>query len=822
MVPSSETAKDITGWVPAANATVTLIDSEGVTHTVTTDEDGYYTFTDITVNANTIITATATVNGNTVVMKDVVPQAVAGIEDYDAGTMNVESTALGLIVEELTEQGLTPEDINLQEIQASDNFAEVVEQVSSVLEENGNVTTDPDVTEVVNNTAEEIINPPAPEPEPEPTPTPPTPVLVSAITVTGNNTVVNGQTLQLGITVTPDNATNKTVTWSVAPGTGAATISASGLLTATGIGTVSVKAVAQDGSLKEGTKAITVTAPVVAPTITMTDVPANVTTEAAVAEDENGLIAEFTETDRTPIAVTLTKGSADYSNVRVEVTGLDDGVQLIAQDTAGNWYNIVTAGWGPGEGFALADATTDVYLVANTAGTYTATINLVDVSDGDEVLATTTASVTAEAVPMTITADVPEFTVGVPDTFTVGTIANSDAGKMVRAHFTIPDGVTVEYQEGGTGDWLPLEDVFGPTDGFPLGDITTTFRGTFADAGSKTVTVEFRTVDGDELLGSKDITAIAAEAAPTITMTDVPANVTTEAAVAEDENGLIAEFTETDRTPIAVTLTKGSADYSNVRVEVTGLDDGVQLIAQDTAGNWYNIVKTGWGPSEGFPLADAITDVYLVANTAGTYTATINLVDLNDNNAVLATATATSVVERTIIIRWLEDAVRFYPDGSVQSSWKNALVPDSPDNYEGPVTLILTNGEYLFADINAFYSYTIPGGYEGTMAIDGTGQLSGDVTYTSGASGLPIKEHLEGEVEIITEAITGEIDDGANHFEDYDGTMVGTYTQRSYAYGTQEEVLAAYPKAVLAPEQGLDWWFTFCTEYIAHGEVSTI
>ena len=169
MVPGSEAAKDITGWVPAANATVTLTDTNGVTHTVTTDEDGYYTFTNVAVNTYTIITATVTIDGNTVVMKDVVPQAVAAIEDYDAGTMTPESTALGLIVEKLTEQGLTPEDINLEEIQASDNFTAVVEQVSSVLEENGNVTTDPDVIEVVNNTAEEIINPPEPSP-PAPSP----------------------------------------------------------------------------------------------------------------------------------------------------------------------------------------------------------------------------------------------------------------------------------------------------------------------------------------------------------------------------------------------------------------------------------------------------------------------------------------------------------------------------------------------------------------------------------------------------------------------------------------------------------------------------
>jgi len=91
MVPSSEVAN----WVPAANATVTLTDSEGVTHTVTTDEDGYYSFGNIAVPANRVITATTTVNGKTVVRKDVISKAVAATEDYDAGTMTPESTALG-------------------------------------------------------------------------------------------------------------------------------------------------------------------------------------------------------------------------------------------------------------------------------------------------------------------------------------------------------------------------------------------------------------------------------------------------------------------------------------------------------------------------------------------------------------------------------------------------------------------------------------------------------------------------------------------------------------------------------------------------------
>ena len=59
---------------------------------------------------------------------------------------------------------------------------------------------------------------------------------VTGITVTGASgattiTTDNG-TLQLTATVTPTDATNKTVTWSVVNGTGQATINSTGLLTA--------------------------------------------------------------------------------------------------------------------------------------------------------------------------------------------------------------------------------------------------------------------------------------------------------------------------------------------------------------------------------------------------------------------------------------------------------------------------------------------------------------------------------------------------------------------------------------------------------------
>jgi uncharacterized protein YjdB len=85
------------------------------------------------------------------------------------------------------------------------------------------------------------------------------PILVSSITVDaagGVSSVESGQTLQMSASVLPANAADKTVTWSVINGTGTATISSSGLLSATTEGTVTVKADANDGSGVSGTKDI--------------------------------------------------------------------------------------------------------------------------------------------------------------------------------------------------------------------------------------------------------------------------------------------------------------------------------------------------------------------------------------------------------------------------------------------------------------------------------------------------------------------------------------------------------------------------------------
>ncbi len=58
--------------------------------------------------------------------------------------------------------------------------------------------------------------------------------------------------------VLPADASNKTVTWSVENGTGAARISAGGVLTASSNGTVTARATANDGTGISGTLVITI------------------------------------------------------------------------------------------------------------------------------------------------------------------------------------------------------------------------------------------------------------------------------------------------------------------------------------------------------------------------------------------------------------------------------------------------------------------------------------------------------------------------------------------------------------------------------------
>ncbi len=87
-------------------------------------------------------------------------------------------------------------------------------------------------------------------------------IKVETITVSGSNSLssitTKGGILQMTKKVYPSDATNQTVKWSISNGTGEATISTIGKLTAVSNGTVTVKATATDGSGIVGEETITI------------------------------------------------------------------------------------------------------------------------------------------------------------------------------------------------------------------------------------------------------------------------------------------------------------------------------------------------------------------------------------------------------------------------------------------------------------------------------------------------------------------------------------------------------------------------------------
>jgi hypothetical protein len=295
----------------------------------------------------------------------------------------------------------------------------------------------------------------------------------------------------------------------------------------------------------------------------------------------------------------------------------------------GNWYPLGNE-YGPAGGFPVADATSKFRAVFSEAGTYNVTVVFKEVGT-DAVVATYDMEVTVEEyVPMEITADLPEFTAGVPQTFTIGTIANDDAGRMVRAHFTLPEGVTVEYQEGGEGEWIPLVDVFGPAEGFPLGDITTTFRGTFAAAGEYTATVVFKEVGTGEVLGSKEITANVVPALPAVSTYAFEYSELGEVVAGEDVEASVSLKTDE----------LGQSGYEAVLFEFAAQGPGdVTFTAEDSAGQTHTFTNSGtWGPPGGFALPaqyNETTDWTLNFAVPGEYTITFKLVDVANEGVVI-------------------------------------------------------------------------------------------------------------------------------------------------------------------------------------------
>ncbi|HQG77395.1 MAG TPA: Ig-like domain-containing protein [Bacteroidales bacterium] len=169
-------------------------------------------------------------------------------------------------------------------------------------------------------------------------------VLVKAITIIiskGSPLItVDDGSITLSASISPSNASNKSIAWSVINETGMATIDQAGRLVAIANGTVRVKATALDGSNVSGTLTITITNQINrVQTITIHSVNGNfqITDENRTLQLEAVLLPEYATNQEIIWSINNLSGHASIDNTGL-VTGISSGivsVKALAADGSG-------------------------------------------------------------------------------------------------------------------------------------------------------------------------------------------------------------------------------------------------------------------------------------------------------------------------------------------------------------------------------------------------------------------------------------------------------------------------------------------------------
>ncbi|MBU1092869.1 MAG: DUF3494 domain-containing protein [Firmicutes bacterium] len=163
---------------------------------------------------------------------------------------------------------------------------------------------------------------------------------VTGITIqsAGDATTIttHGGTLQLTTTLTPTDATNKLVTWSVTDGTGSAIISQDGVLSAVANGTVTVKVVSQSTSTLNAEKVITISNQVtdnsapLAEAISAANVNLNETMTGTLANQFVPSVQWVMVADQTTYTTAIAAAQLTLSEAPLTDTEVTDAVDTLA------------------------------------------------------------------------------------------------------------------------------------------------------------------------------------------------------------------------------------------------------------------------------------------------------------------------------------------------------------------------------------------------------------------------------------------------------------------------------------------------------------
>lgn len=246
----------------------------------------------------------------------------------------------------------------------------------------------------------------------------------------------------------------------------------------------------------------------------------------------------------------------------------------------------------------------------------------------------------AVSVDAQIFAVMPVFTVGMEEEFTVSSIANDDYGRMVRAHFVIPEDLEMllEYQEqdpnnSSFGEWLPLTGtVFGPSTGFPLTDVTSNFRATFGTPGVFSIGIKFKDVETGEVVAMQTVELAIEDIAKSELEVEMPVFVAGQEQ--EFEMSVIANEHAGILSRAYFTIPEG---MTNLKYQEMNPEHPQYL-------EWFELKGNAFGPASGFPLMDGTGSFRATFEQPGTYEVTVEYRTM-DTEEVLVSKTFEIIVE---------------------------------------------------------------------------------------------------------------------------------------------------------------------------------
>ena len=396
------------------------------------------------------------------------------------------------------------------------------------------------------------------------------------------------------------------------------------------------------------------------------------TMPSVIAEDISMGVGEEKEFS---VSATNPENGKDYDSVlfrfSIPNTSLSD-IDSFQYKDGSTWKDVplsqdsgsVTGYFGPSSGFAMpADysATTEFRLKMDEAGTYNVDIKLVDLDSSDQVIARDSMKVFVDSALVAFSAEDLTLTAGEEKEFTVSasnsqgdTDYDSVRYKIIVEGAELNDVSVLRYKDGDTWKNISLTQsgsnvvgYFGSSDGFSFPEgysDTTPLRLKMAETGTFNVEIRLVDLDNDEQTIARDTMAV--------TVNNDYSDATITAGNLTLDAGLEREFTVNMANP------DNAAAYDSLLLKFRVEDARVSYIPAFRYKDgevWRSIslsqdgsdVVGNYGPSSGFSLPEdysANTTFSLNVARVGTYDVEMTLVDLDDDEKVIARDTFTVTV----------------------------------------------------------------------------------------------------------------------------------------------------------------------------------